>query len=79
MLPGGPDFGTKSHTDPVLSYAHFATYDYPNNVMNGVAYVPDDDTFLVTGKMWDFLWKIKLNYHDYVRGPNEEEEDSDEL
>ena len=42
-------------------------YDFNNNVLNGIAYREETDTFLVTGKMWDFLFEVKLDYHDYIR------------
>ena len=35
-------------------------YDWNNNVCNGIAYIPAEDAFLVTGKRWNLLFKIKL-------------------
>ena len=37
-------------------------YDYLNNVLNGIAYYPKNDSFLISGKMWDFIYEIKLDY-----------------
>ena len=36
------------------------TYDYRNNVLNGIAYYKENDSFLITGKMWDFLFEVNL-------------------
>ena len=33
---------------------------YANNVLNGVTYNKDTDTFLMTGKMWPFIFEVKL-------------------
>jgi glutaminyl-peptide cyclotransferase len=30
------------------------------DVLNGIAYEPDDDTFLITGKMWPKLFKVRF-------------------
>ena len=38
-------------------------YDWGNNVLNGIAYKKETDTFLLTGKMWDFLFEVHLDYH----------------
>jgi glutamine cyclotransferase len=32
----------------------------PDGVLNGIAYDPDDDVFLVTGKLWPKLFKVKF-------------------
>ena len=45
---------------------HYANWDRGNNVMNGIMYLPYDDTFLIGGKMWDHVHKVKLNYEKYV-------------
>jgi glutaminyl-peptide cyclotransferase len=29
-------------------------------VLNGIAYIPDTDTFIVTGKNWDYYFEIKI-------------------
>jgi len=31
------------------------------DVLNGIAYDPSDDTFLITGKRWHLMFKVKLN------------------
>ena len=41
-------------------------YDWTNHVLNGIAYHPPTDTFLITGKMWDFIWQIKLDYEYFI-------------
>ena len=46
---------------------HYETYDKANYVFNGISYVSHDDTFLLTGKMWDHFYKVKLDYHKYVQ------------
>ena len=37
-------------------------YDWNDNVLNGIAYYPPNDSFLVTGKLWDFIFEVKLDY-----------------
>lgn len=37
-----------------------ATEINPNNVLNGIAYNPDTQTFFVTGKRWSKMFEIKL-------------------
>jgi glutamine cyclotransferase len=32
----------------------------PEDVLNGIAYLPKDDCLLVTGKRWPFLFKIRI-------------------
>ncbi len=35
--------------------------DYPtSDVLNGIAYRPETDTFLVTGKRWDTIYELRL-------------------
>ena len=48
--------------DEEAMYRHYASYDMPNNVFNGITYQPLDDTFLVSGKMWNHIYKVKLDY-----------------
>ena len=48
--------------DEEAMFKHFSTYDQDNNCFNGIAYLPQDDTFLVTGKMWNHIYKVKLDY-----------------
>ena len=38
------------------------SYDKRNNVFNGVAYDEQEDVFYVTGKKWQHIFKVKLNY-----------------
>ena len=44
------------------AYLDFATYDWANNVLNGIAYQSLDDSFLITGKMWHHIWKVQIDY-----------------
>ena len=37
-----------------------AGYDDYNNVLNGIAYHPATDTFILTGKDWDLMFFVKL-------------------
>lgn len=52
--------------DPEDMYRHYAFYDNANNVLNGIAYLLESDSFLVTGKMWNHIYQIRLNYRPYV-------------
>ena len=36
-------------------------YDYGNNVLNGIAHDAKEDAYYVTGKRWNYLFKIKIN------------------
>ena len=36
-------------------------YDRGNNVFNGIAYDSKEDVFYLTGKRWNFLFKVKFN------------------
>jgi len=38
------------------------SYDWGDNVLNGIAYLRDRDTFFITGKNWDLLFEVELNY-----------------
>lgn len=40
---------------------HQGYYDYMNNVLNGIAYDAAQDVFYLTGKRWDFMFKVKLH------------------
>lgn len=37
-----------------------------NAVLNGIAYYEPNDTFLITGKLWDFIFEVDLNYRQYI-------------
>jgi len=39
---------------------NWSYYDKLNNVFNGIAYLKGSNTFLVTGKMWDYIFEIQL-------------------
>lgn len=36
------------------------SYDWSNYVLNGIAYNSKKDTFVLAGKMWDFIFEVKL-------------------
>jgi glutamine cyclotransferase len=36
-------------------------WDRLNNVLNGIAYDKFEDVFYMTGKRWNFIYKIRLN------------------
>lgn len=42
------------------------SYYWSNAVLNGIAYYEENDTFIITGKLWDFIYQVKLDYRDYV-------------
>ena len=35
-------------------------------VLNGIAYIKDRDSFLVSGKLWGTIFEIKFDYQKYV-------------
>ena len=43
-----------------MSEAAMFAYDWGNNVLNGIAYRPATNTWLVGGKMWDFMFEINF-------------------
>lgn len=47
-------------------FKHYFYYDGGNNVLNGIAYNASDDTFILTGKMFNHIYKAKLDYRKYV-------------
>jgi glutamine cyclotransferase len=38
-------------------------YYLGNAVLNGIAYYEKNDSFLISGKMWDFIYEIKFDYN----------------
>ena len=47
-----------------LSY----TWDESRNaVLNGIAYYPPNDSFILTGKLWDLCFEVKLNYWEQMK------------
>lgn len=38
------------------------SYDWTNAVLNGIAYYGPNDSFLLTGKLWDFVFEVNLEY-----------------
>jgi len=41
-------------------------YDYSNAVLNGIAYIESKDSFIISGKIWDFIYLVKLDYKKYM-------------
>jgi glutamine cyclotransferase len=39
-------------------------YDYNNNVLNGIAWDEQKDEYYVTGKRWNFMFRIKIKQHN---------------
>ena len=37
-------------------------HGWGNAVLNGIAYVQSRDSFIITGKEWDLLFEVKLDY-----------------
>ena len=52
--------------DDVSMFAHFAYYDEGNFVFNGIAYEPETNTFLLTGKMWNHIYRVKMDYAKFI-------------
>ena len=54
----------------VIQYQHLnysgTSYYWANAVLNGIAYIEANDSFIVTGKLWDFIYEIELNYRNFV-------------
>ena len=45
----------------------YTSYESLNAVLNGIAYYPPNDTFILTGKLWDVIFEVKLDYWDVVK------------
>ena len=41
-------------------------HGWANAVLNGIAYVPSRDSFLLTGKEWTNIFEVKLDYPYYM-------------
>ncbi|CAI2374584.1 unnamed protein product [Moneuplotes crassus] len=39
----------------------WSNYDHMNNVLNGIAFNPDKNTFYVTGKNWYYVFEVTFN------------------
>ena len=42
------------------------SYDFGNAVLNGIAYYEKNDSFIISGKIWDHIYEIKLDYENYI-------------
>lgn len=69
MYETTPNF--ENNRDPEAMYKHYASYDRANNVFNGIAYQKEDDTFLLTGKMWNHIYQVRLDYKRYIDAKDE--------
>lgn len=58
--------------DPQAIFNHYWFWEEGKFVLNGIAYDSKDDTFVLTGKAWDTIHKVKLDYHKYVESPNKQ-------
>ena len=38
-----------------------------NAVLNGIAYYPPNDSFIITGKLWDLCFEVKLDYWEQMK------------
>jgi glutamine cyclotransferase len=45
----------------VEKHENMATYDRGNNVLNGIAWDEKNDDYYVTGKRWNFMFRIKIS------------------
>jgi glutamine cyclotransferase len=37
-----------------------STWDFSNNVLNGIAFDKETGDFFITGKRWSLLFKVKI-------------------
>jgi glutamine cyclotransferase len=58
--------GEKSNKFVEEELIDLVTYDWSNNVLNGIAHMESDDTFIITGKMWHFAHKVSLDYREAI-------------
>ena len=35
-------------------------------MLNGIAYEQSSDSFILTGKDWDYMFRVKLDYKQYI-------------
>ena len=42
-------------------------YDRGNAVLNGIAYYPPQDAFIISGKLWDSVHLAKLDYLKFMQ------------
>lgn len=41
-------------------------HGWGNAVLNGIAYIPSRDSFLLSGKEWTNIFEVKLDYLNYM-------------
>lgn len=51
-----------------LTYTQF---EKGNVCLNGIAYYKPNDSFIMTGKLWDLSFEIKLDYMKYIKEDQE--------
>ena len=39
---------------------------YFDAVLNGIAYIKERDSFLISGKLWGTIFEIKFDYKKYI-------------
>lgn len=67
--------------DDISMWKHYGFYyDVGNFVFNGIAHDEKDDSFFLTGKMWNHIYKVKIDYQSfiddkYVSGSSQESND----
>jgi glutamine cyclotransferase len=59
----------KRQKEHVASLGQSFSYDFGNNVLNGIAYNSATKTFFLTGKRWDFIFEVQL-YDDQNSSPS---------
>mmetsp|Transcript_19244 Transcript_19244/g.29509 ORF Transcript_19244/g.29509 Transcript_19244/m.29509 type:complete len:151 (+) Transcript_19244:989-1441(+) len=47
-------------------FRKYDNFDWNNAQLNGIAYYPLHDSFLLTGKVWEFIFEVKLNYREVI-------------
>ena len=52
------DLVKKQYREQNLSLKH---YDHGDNVLNGIAHDAQNNEYYVTGKCWNYLFKLKIN------------------
>jgi hypothetical protein len=43
-----------------------AAYDHANNVLNGIAFDPEEEVFYLSGKQWHDIYKVRLHSEEEI-------------
>ena len=54
-------------TDLEDVFNHYMFWDHQTFVLNGISWSESDDSFILTGRAWNQIHKVKLDYHKYVK------------